>query len=71
MNLLLQTTFALVYVLVGMLLGEIARHAGQARRAAALRNTPEPPPVPPDDPQRDPNWCHSHGQMQPCDGCRR
>lgn len=34
------------------------------RRAWLLRRQ-EDPAVPPDDPQRDPNWCHAHGQMYP------
>jgi hypothetical protein len=38
---------------------------------ARLLRVEEEEPVPLDDPQRDPNWCHAHNQMQPCDGCRR
>lgn len=34
------------------------------RRAWLLR-AEEEQPVPADDPQRDPNWCHAHGQMWP------
>jgi len=30
---------------------------------------PEPPP--PDSPERDPEWCHSHGQTGPCPGEKR
>jgi hypothetical protein len=31
------------------------------RRAWLLRRQ-EDPPVPPDDPRRDPGWCHTHGK---------
>lgn len=65
MDFFLPGTFALIYVLIGMLLGEIAR---------TLRATPDPPedpPVPLDDPQRSPDYCHSHNQPWPCDGCPR
>lgn len=76
MDFFIPGTFALIYVLIGMLLGDAVRVIqGRMRRTVAVRNTPEPPPadppVPLDDPRRDPNWCHSHNQMQPCDGCRR
>lgn len=30
-----------------------------------LLRTEEAPPAPADDPTRDPNWCHTHGQMWP------
>jgi hypothetical protein len=35
-----------------------------ALRALILRSE-DAPPVPADDPTRDPNWCHTHGQMWP------
>jgi hypothetical protein len=35
------------------------------RHRAWLLRAEEEPPVPPDDPTRNPNWCWTHGQIYP------
>lgn len=62
----MQGTFAVLYVVLGMLIGAVFRDRAVYRTAPG-----QPPQPPPADPRRDPNWCHAHNQMQPCDGCRR
>jgi hypothetical protein len=71
MEYFLQSTFAVIYILIGMVLGDAVRMVQGRMQRTAPGTPPADPPPPADDPQRDPNWCHAHNQMQPCDGCRR
>lgn len=42
----------------GQVLAALALHA-------RILRAEEAPPVPADDPTRNPNWCHAHSQMWP------
>lgn len=45
-------------LIVGQVLAALALHA-------RILRAEEAPPVPVDDPTRNPNWCHAHSQMWP------
>lgn len=61
-------SLAVIYVLVGMILGGAVKDVQRWRaRPVAVRSEQpeEEPPAPPDDPTRDPNYCWTHSQIYP------
>lgn len=59
MDMFVDGSLAVVYILIGLLLGGVMRRETFTLRAAPQEPTPPPPPAP--EPERSPDWCHSHG----------